>query len=78
MSRPCVWPSPVEVLCVSIVVSLCQVSQFLKKQATAEDIEQEDPQTHEQMLDDIFQQEDQDKDGYISHEEFTAPKHEEL
>ncbi len=33
---------------------------------------------HEKMIVDIFQNEDQDKDGFISHEEFSGPKHEEL
>ena len=33
---------------------------------------------HDKMISDIFTQEDKDKDGYISYEEFSGPKHEEL
>lgn len=33
---------------------------------------------HNQMVADIFAHEDKDKNGFISHDEFSGPKHEEL
>lgn len=33
---------------------------------------------HDQMVEDIFVHEDKDKNGFISHDEFSGPKHEEL
>lgn len=33
---------------------------------------------HNQMVDDIFAHEDKDKSGFISYDEFSGPKHEEL
>ena len=35
-------------------------------------------ENHEKLVEDIFQDEDKDKDGVITHEEFSGPKHEEL
>ena len=32
----------------------------------------------DKLVEDIFQHEDRDKNGYISHEEFSGPKHDEL
>jgi len=32
----------------------------------------------DKLVEEIFQHEDQDKNGYISHEEFSGPKHDEL
>ena len=31
-----------------------------------------------QLIEEIFSHDDKDKDGYISHEEFSGPKHDEL
>lgn len=33
---------------------------------------------HNQMVADIFAHEDKDKSGFISYDEFSGPKHEEL
>jgi len=33
---------------------------------------------HDKLVEEIFQHEDQDKNGYISKDEFSGPKHDEL
>lgn len=33
---------------------------------------------HDKLVEEIFQHEDGDKNGFISHKEFSGPKHEEL
>lgn len=33
---------------------------------------------HDKLVEEIFQHEDKDKNGYISHAEFSGPKHDEL
>jgi len=33
---------------------------------------------HDKLVDEIFQHEDKDKNGFISHDEFSGPKHDEL
>lgn len=33
---------------------------------------------HDKLVEEIFQHEDRDKNGFISHDEFTGPKHDEL
>lgn len=38
----------------------------------------EDDEAHNKMVSEIFSHEDKDKDGYISHDEFSGPKHDEL
>lgn len=35
-------------------------------------------QNQDKLIEEIFQHEDADKDGFISHEEFSGPKHDEL
>ncbi|XP_034134522.1 FK506-binding protein 2 isoform X1 [Drosophila guanche] len=59
------------------------VSEYLKKQMTA--VEGQDSSELKNMLaendklvEEIFQHEDKDKNGYISHDEFSGPKHDEL
>ncbi|KAH8285516.1 hypothetical protein KR054_010315 [Drosophila jambulina] len=59
------------------------VSEYLKKQMTA--VEGQDSAELKNMLaendklvEEIFQHEDKDKNGYISHDEFSGPKHDEL
>ena len=32
----------------------------------------------DKLVEEIFSHEDKDKDGYISHEEFSGPKHDKL
>lgn len=61
-----------------------EVSEYLKKQMAAadgaeggDDIKQM-MSDHEKLVEEIFQHEDKDKNGYISHDEFTGPKHDEL
>ncbi|XKL64142.1 hypothetical protein PGB90_004228 [Kerria lacca] len=61
-----------------------EVSEYLKKQMVAaegteggEDIKQMLAE-HDKLVEEIFQHEDKDKNGFISHEEFSGPKHDEL
>lgn len=35
-------------------------------------------ESHDKLVEEIFQHEDKDKNGFISHEEFSGPKHDEL
>jgi len=35
-------------------------------------------QDHDKLVEEIFQHEDQDKNGFITHDEFSGPKHDEL
>lgn len=61
-----------------------EVSEYLKKQMVAsegEDMNEELRQMlegHDKLVEEIFQHEDKDKNGFISHEEFSGPKHDEL
>nr|UTK45788.1 FK506-binding protein 2-like protein [Crepidula fornicata] len=56
-----------------------EVSNFMKEQASKagpdSGITEEQQGT---LIDEIFKHEDKDEDGYISHEEFSGPKHDEL
>lgn len=62
-----------------------QVSEYLKKQMIAAD-DGEHPseeiknmlEDHDKLVEEIFQHEDKDKNGFISHAEFSGPKHDEL
>ncbi|KAK3802340.1 hypothetical protein RRG08_034488 [Elysia crispata] len=55
-----------------------EVSNYLKKQAEKADDSGEMMEQHNEIITQIFEHEDQDKDGLISHEEFSGPKHDEL
>lgn len=63
-----------------------QVSEYLKKQMVAADqegvAESEEVkrmlEDHDKLVEEIFQHEDKDKNGFISHDEFSGPKHDEL
>lgn len=61
-----------------------QVSDYLKKQMVPSDgAEMSDDikqmlEGHDKLVEEIFQHEDKDKNGFISHEEFSGPKHDEL
>jgi len=63
-----------------------QVSDYLRKQVIeAEQAgagENEDVKKmladHDKLVEEIFQHEDKDKNGFISHDEFSGPKHDEL
>lgn len=63
-----------------------QVSEYLKKQMVAADQEgvaESDEvkrmlEDHDKLVEEIFQHEDKDKNGFISHDEFSGPKHDEL
>lgn len=53
-----------------------ELSEYLKKQVpegTNADMPDQD-----KLVEDIFLHEDKDKDGFISHDEFSGPKHDEL
>ncbi|XP_026314506.1 FK506-binding protein 2 isoform X2 [Hyposmocoma kahamanoa] len=61
-----------------------EVSEYLKKQIVppeggemSDDIKQM-LEGHDKLVEEIFQHEDKDKNGFISHEEFSGPKHDEL
>lgn len=61
-----------------------EVSEYLKKQMVAADGGQESEDIknmiaeHDKLVEEIFQHEDKDKNGFISHDEFSGPKHDEL
>lgn len=56
---------------------LTQMSEYLRKQVieAEQGIEIAD---HDKLVEEIFQHEDKDKNGFISHDEFSGPKHDEL
>ncbi|CAG9840223.1 unnamed protein product [Diabrotica balteata] len=60
------------------------LSDYLRKQmVAAEDQVPSDEMKnmladHDKLVEEIFQHEDQDKNGFISHAEFSGPKHDEL
>ncbi|GAB0094595.1 Peptidylprolyl isomerase [Sergentomyia squamirostris] len=60
-----------------------EVSEYLKKQMSAVEGQDSDElknmlQEHDKLVEEIFQHEDKDKNGFISHDEFSGPKHDEL
>jgi len=61
-----------------------EVSEYLKKQMVAagegdaSDEVKQMLEDHDKLVEEIFQHEDKDKNGFISHEEFSGPKHDEL
>ncbi|KAK6627230.1 hypothetical protein RUM44_009707 [Polyplax serrata] len=64
-----------------------EVSAYLKKQiqaASEADGSAEDEEIkrmlndHDKLVEEIFQHEDLDKNGFLSHDEFSGPKHDEL
>ncbi|CAG5039286.1 unnamed protein product [Parnassius apollo] len=66
------------------MISREELSDYLKKQMIpadgaemSEDIKQM-LENHDKLVEEIFQHEDKDKNGFISHAEFSGPKHDEL
>ncbi|XP_065368441.1 uncharacterized protein Fkbp14 isoform X2 [Calliphora vicina] len=60
-----------------------EVSEYLKKQMTAVEGQDSDElknmlKENDKLVEEIFQHEDKDKNGFISHDEFSGPKHDEL
>lgn len=63
-----------------------KVSEYLKKQMVNAgeegDVQSEELKNmlndHGKLVEEIFQHEDKDKNGFISHDEFSGPKHDEL
>lgn len=63
-----------------------KVAEYIKKHipptdsadATAKEDEAQPQQDPHKITEEIFQHEDQDRDGYISYDEFSGPKHDEL
>jgi len=61
-----------------------EVSEYLKKQMIAADGDNPSDDVknmladHDKLVEEIFQHEDKDKNGFISHAEFSGPKHDEL
>lgn len=56
-------------------LSIGEVKEYLKEQ---QGFPNDDESNHETILSEIFEHEDKDKDGVISFDEFSGPKHEEL
>lgn len=56
-------------------LSIEEVRDYLKEQ---QGFPNDDESNQETVLSEIFEHEDKDKDGVISYEEFSGPKHEEL
>lgn len=63
------------------------MSAYLKKQIEAaskadETAESEEIKRmldgHDKLVEEIFQHEDKDRNGFLSHDEFSGPKHDEL
>nr|AEE63536.1 unknown [Dendroctonus ponderosae] len=61
-----------------------EISEYLKKQMVAADGGNPSEEVknmlaeHDKLVEEIFQHEDKDKNGFISHDEFSGPKHDEL
>jgi len=56
-----------------------EVSNYLKKQLPeAAEAGVKDLPDQDKLVEEIFQHEDRDKNGFISHDEFSGPKHDEL
>lgn len=61
-----------------------EVSEYLKKQMVAAgegeaaDEVKKMLEDHDKLVEEIFQHEDKDKNGFISYAEFSGPKHDEL
>jgi len=56
-------------------ISKKEILTYLEQEIPADQLGDQDPNT---IADEIFHHEDKDKDGFISHEEFSGPKHDEL
>lgn len=55
-----------------------EVGEFLKKQLSQSyhpEQQHDSGDDHNQMLEEVFEHEDKDKDGYITKDEFSGPKH---
>ena len=56
-----------------------EISDYLKQQMPeAEAAGLKDMPEQDKLVEDIFQHEDKDRNGFISHDEFSGPKHDEL
>ncbi|XP_063697526.1 FK506-binding protein 2 isoform X2 [Culicoides brevitarsis] len=59
-----------------------EVSEYLKKQMNTDGQSADDLKNlmkeNDKLVEEIFQHEDKDKNGFISHDEFSGPKHDEL
>ena len=76
-----IWNTYQVEMCSIIVSLLFQVEGFIKKQhegmGSNHKIDHVNMQSQDSMINDIFSQEDIDKDGFISKDEFTGPKEDE-
>lgn len=63
-----------------LIIIIVQVSRFLKKQADNPDVPSPpvSDEQHKTIITQIFDHEDKNKDGFISHDEFSGPKHDEF
>lgn len=55
-----------------------EVSEFIVASQAEASMDPVDDEQHNEIVADIFKHEDKDKDGLISFEEFSGPKHDEL
>jgi len=59
-----------------------EVSEYLKKQMNTDGQSNDELKNlmaeNDKLVEEIFQHEDKDKNGFISHDEFSGPKHDEL
>lgn len=55
-----------------------EVSEYLKRQIPAAAAAGHEMPDQDKLVEEIFQHEDSDKNGFISHDEFSGPKHDEL
>ncbi|KAK6172069.1 hypothetical protein SNE40_018030 [Patella caerulea] len=61
------------------LLSVDEIATYLKEQASKHNVGEENvEEQHNNMIKEIMAHEDKDKDGFISHEEFSGPKHDEL
>lgn len=60
------------------LLSQDEVSEYIRKNEGEQSLDVADDNSHNSMIADIFMHEDKDRDGFISHEEFSGPKHDEL
>ena len=52
------------------------MSDYIRSQEESTGVEKQEDPVHNSMIADIFNAEDDDRDGFISHAEFNGPKDE--
>ena len=62
----------------NLFINLFQIEEIKSKGGDEAQNVEELLQQQGHLIEEIFSHDDKDKDGYISHEEFSGPKHDEL